>query len=214
MLARQALGRVENQIGVRTNEFQQVLDFQQKTVEIGAKLAALRQLAAEAAGARALCGDPAAVEDLIAMLEWPDYDRFARPRLAGFAGTSLGATAAESVRLYREWWDRHRELLRELWLLRSFLPDAKPEDLTRSETLLLLEPALAADADDPERQAAESLVRRASGDAAMVEPGRWLQQNRPYLYWHARAKGGPVLAVDAGARARRQATTHAAKAFR
>jgi hypothetical protein len=45
MLLHRALGRVENQITVRTNEFQQVLDFQQKTSDIETKLAALRQLA-------------------------------------------------------------------------------------------------------------------------------------------------------------------------
>lgn len=45
MLVGRALGRVENQIGVRTNEFQQVLDYQQKTGDIEMKLTALHQLA-------------------------------------------------------------------------------------------------------------------------------------------------------------------------
>jgi hypothetical protein len=46
ILLHRALGRVESQISVRTNEFQQVLNFQQKTTDIETKLAALRQLAA------------------------------------------------------------------------------------------------------------------------------------------------------------------------
>jgi hypothetical protein len=45
MLIGRALGRVESQIGVRTNEFQQVLDYQRKTSDIETKLAALRRLA-------------------------------------------------------------------------------------------------------------------------------------------------------------------------
>ena len=45
MIARRALGRVEGQITVRTNDFQQVLDFRNKTGDIETKLAALVQLA-------------------------------------------------------------------------------------------------------------------------------------------------------------------------
>ncbi|MCU0782626.1 MAG: hypothetical protein MUF81_00990 [Verrucomicrobia bacterium] len=45
MLVQRDLSRVENKIGSRTNEYQQVLDFQKKTADIEMKLGALHQLA-------------------------------------------------------------------------------------------------------------------------------------------------------------------------
>lgn len=45
MIARRALNRVEGQITVRTNDFQQVLDYRNKTGDIETKLTALVQLA-------------------------------------------------------------------------------------------------------------------------------------------------------------------------
>lgn len=45
MLAHSNLSRVEIKIGIRTNEYQQVLDFQKKSGEVESKLAALHQLA-------------------------------------------------------------------------------------------------------------------------------------------------------------------------
>jgi hypothetical protein len=44
-MARRTLNRVEGEITVRTNDYQQVLDFQKKTTDIETKLAALVQLA-------------------------------------------------------------------------------------------------------------------------------------------------------------------------
>ncbi len=174
----------------------------------------IRWLAAEAACSRALCGDPDVIPLLIAMMEWPDQYLSARSKLALVTGRDLGSDPEESGRLYLEWFETNRGRTRETWLVQSlFGPESKFEELATTESVLALETRAGADQPEHVRRGAEDLIRWLAADIVIVDPGRWLKCNRPYLYWKSNPRGRRALAVDGAARVRQQATAQSTRVF-